>query len=575
MNRWLELAGWREQVARLYLAEPRAGEAGVAAFRRGRDLLFREHPQSPLTAEQRAGFAGLPWFQYSPDARVETRLEQVERGEDLAIDTGGEDGTVRYRRVGRLATPFGSLTLLWTRGYGGGLFLPFRDATAPGQTYGAGRYLTDTIKGTFGRGLEVDGDQVTLDFNYAYNPSCAYDSRWACPLAPFENRLDGAVTAGELAFPEEADDRQRPAQHRPPHQQQPRQGWDEHPDEADQDGDPDEHETSGVHAHDSPLPARTSILAPSSWTAREPGRSPGAEADRREEAGMPEPAHPQGDQVSRRMWRALEPYHAVVFFVPETRRQTDALGLKGGWMSYFACRAAPLGAVRAEVVAALFYVFHPDVVRRAIPDAWSHASPEALLEARLAAVDQGLRRLLGPAIGSNGIGEAAELAATAAKATTTAGRPLAAGNAALPWPREPHLRLWQATTILREARGDGHVTALVTAGLSPCEALVTASAANGPPAEMLRTSRKWSQPEWAEAVERLRSRGWLDGQGASTEVGRAGRAQVELDTDELIRPTWDALGAEGASRLESLVQPLRERILASGGFPVPNPTGIT
>ena len=201
MDRWLELAGWREQVARLYLAEPRGGEAGVEAFRRGRDRLFREHPQSPLTAEQRAGFAGLPWFPYSPDARVETRLEQVERGEDLAIDTGGEDGVVRYRRVGRLATPFGSLTLLWTLGYGGGLFLPFRDTTAPDQTYGAGRYLTDTIKGTFGRGVEVDGDQVTLDFNYAYNPSCAYDSRWACPLAPFENRLDGAVTAGELAYP--------------------------------------------------------------------------------------------------------------------------------------------------------------------------------------------------------------------------------------------------------------------------------------------------------------------------------------------------------------------------------------
>jgi len=275
------------------------------------------------------------------------------------------------------------------------------------------------------------------------------------------------------------------------------------------------------------------------------------------------------------MWRALEPYHAVVFFIPETRERTDALGLKGGWMSYFACRAAPLGAVRAEVVAALFYVFHPDMVSRAIPDAWSYASPEALVEARLAAVDQGLRRLLGGDIESDGIVEAAELASAASEATTTAGRPLAAANAALPWPSEPHLRLWLATAILREARGDGHVTALVSAGLSPCEALVTASAANGPPAEMLRTNRKWSQLEWAEAVERLRSRGWLDGQGAITDAGTAGRGQVELHTDELIRPTWDALGAQGASRLESLVQPLREKILASGGFPVPNPTGIT
>jgi uncharacterized protein (DUF1684 family) len=202
MDRWLELAGWRERVARLYLAEPRDGEAGLEAFRGGRDRLFREHPQSPLSAAQRASFKTLPWFPYSARARVETRLEPVELGEDLLIDTGGEDGVVRYRRVGRLRTPFGSLTLLWTLGYGGGLFLPFRDATAGGRTYGAGRYLTDTIKGTFGRGLQADGDRVTLDFNYAYNPSCAYDSRWACPLAPFENRLDEPVTAGELAFPE-------------------------------------------------------------------------------------------------------------------------------------------------------------------------------------------------------------------------------------------------------------------------------------------------------------------------------------------------------------------------------------
>jgi uncharacterized protein (DUF1684 family) len=204
MDRWLELAGWREQVARLYLAEPRAGEAGLEAFRRGRDLLFLQHPQSPLTPGQRAAVTSLPWFPYWAGARVRTRLEPVEQGEDLAIDTGGEDGVVRYRRVGRLATPFGSLTLLWTLGYGGGLFLPFRDATAGALTYGAGRYLTDTIKGTYGRGLEVDGDRVTLDFNYAYNPSCAYDSRWACPLAPYENRLEEPVNAGELAFPDPA-----------------------------------------------------------------------------------------------------------------------------------------------------------------------------------------------------------------------------------------------------------------------------------------------------------------------------------------------------------------------------------
>lgn len=113
---------------------------------------------------------------------------------------------------------------------------------------------------------------------------------------------------------------------------------------------------------------------------------------------------------SRRLWRALEPYHSVVYFIPELRRRTDALGLKGGWMSYFATRAAPLGPVPAEVVVALFYNFHPDMVRRAIPDAWSLATPEALVEARLAAVDEGLRRLLGSTLDGAAVAEAAELA---------------------------------------------------------------------------------------------------------------------------------------------------------------------
>jgi hypothetical protein len=290
--------------------------------------------------------------------------------------------------------------------------------------------------------------------------------------------------------------------------------------------------------------------------------------------GPPDEAAVTAQHVSRRMWRALEPYHATVYFLPETRQRTDALGLKGGWMSYFGTRAAPLGPVPAEVVAALFYNFHPDMVRRAIPDAWSYATPEALVEARLAAVDEGLRRLLGPVVSDAGIAEAAELASMAARATTTAGRPLAAANAALPWPSEPHLRLWQAATILREARGDGHVAALVVAGLSPCEALVTASAATGPPAEMLRAFRKWSQAEWDEAVERLRSRGWMNERGTLTEAGRAGRAAVERHTDELMQPTWDALGAEQAARLESLLLPIRAKILAAGGLPVPNPMGL-
>jgi uncharacterized protein (DUF1684 family) len=202
MDDALALADWRLRVAALYLAEPTRGEAGASAFRRGRDLLFRDHPQSPLDAGQKDRFSGLAWFPYDPAARVVAEPRPAEADQELTIDTGGEDGVVRYRRVARLATPYGDLTLFWTTGYGGGLFLPFRDATAGRETYGAGRYLTDTIKGTHGRGLEVEGGRIMLDFNYAYNPSCAYHARWACPLAPPENRLDAPVHAGERAYPD-------------------------------------------------------------------------------------------------------------------------------------------------------------------------------------------------------------------------------------------------------------------------------------------------------------------------------------------------------------------------------------
>jgi uncharacterized protein len=202
MDEALALDDWRRRVAELYLREPTEGEAGAVAFRRGRDALFRTHPQSALDAGQRARFTGLAWFPYDPAARVTAELRPPETDEELAVDTGGEDGVVRYRRVGRLVTPYGELTLFWTLGYGGGLFLPFRDATAGRQTYGAGRYLTDTVKGTWGRGLVHRGERLTLDFNYAYNPSCAYNARWACPLAPPENHLPVRVEAGEQAYPD-------------------------------------------------------------------------------------------------------------------------------------------------------------------------------------------------------------------------------------------------------------------------------------------------------------------------------------------------------------------------------------
>jgi uncharacterized protein (DUF1684 family) len=183
----LDLADWRERVARLYLSD-----LDLAGFRRARDELFATHPQSPV----QGAFAGLRYYDPNPEFVVEAELTPA--AGELRIDTGDTDGVVTYRRIAVAHTGFGPLTLWWIAAYGGGLFLPLRDETRHTETYGGGRYLTDTVKGTFGRGLEILGPgRVRLDFNYAYNPSCAYSPRWTCPLAPEENWLDVAVEAGE------------------------------------------------------------------------------------------------------------------------------------------------------------------------------------------------------------------------------------------------------------------------------------------------------------------------------------------------------------------------------------------
>ena len=194
----LELLDWKRRVFELY-AEVRATSDPQAAWRRWRDVrdeLFRTHPQSPLPAAERESFAGAPYFPYDASLRV---LADVEPAEAEARAVAGSAGSsTRFRRFGlahfELAGVPRSLELLWLEGYGGGAFLPFGDATSGRETYGGGRYLLDTVKGAdLG---ELNG-RLVLDFNFAYNPSCSYDPRWACPLTPAANRLEIAVRAGE------------------------------------------------------------------------------------------------------------------------------------------------------------------------------------------------------------------------------------------------------------------------------------------------------------------------------------------------------------------------------------------
>ncbi|MHB8670036.1 MAG: SCO6745 family protein [Acidimicrobiales bacterium] len=278
------------------------------------------------------------------------------------------------------------------------------------------------------------------------------------------------------------------------------------------------------------------------------------------------------------MWGALEAYHALVYFAPETNDAYAAVGMKGYWMGYFASRAAPMGAVPPEVVTATFFNFHPHVrVGRAIPDAWNLApSLDAILDARLQVADTALRRILGPDgwLDSQEITQAAELARRAVDACKPEGRALFAGHASLEWPALPHLALWHAATLLREFRGDGHVAALVAAGLDGCEALVTHAGSGAVPDEVLRSSRGWSEDEWAAAVSRLRDRGQVEGEnGALSAEGRARREEVERITDEAAMAPWRALGAESCDQLFSLVAPRSRAIVEAGGVPPINPIG--
>jgi hypothetical protein len=212
--------------------------------------------------------------------------------------------------------------------------------------------------------------------------------------------------------------------------------------------------------------------------------------------------------LARRMWHQLEPVHAVFWYAPEVFAEAAALGyeVKTRWPSYFAWRLAPLGAVGPRLAASACYSFSPHMVGAHVPAAWAVASPPQILAARQRAVDWMYRALLGDLIDSPGLAEAADLAREAALAAGTAGRPLAAANADLPWPGQSHLVLWHAINVLREQRGDGHIAALQVAGLDPCEALVSFAAIGAAPAEVF-ASRGWSAAEWSAARDRLTARG--------------------------------------------------------------------
>ncbi|WP_407287893.1 SCO6745 family protein [Streptomyces sp. BP-8] len=279
--------------------------------------------------------------------------------------------------------------------------------------------------------------------------------------------------------------------------------------------------------------------------------------------------------VARRMWHQLEPLHAALYFAPEARQVAADLGYDVGsrWPSYFAWRAAPLGAAGPELVAATFYTFSPRMIARYVPQIWTVAEPAKVLDARLLAVDRALTALIGRRLSGAQLAEAARLARQAAENAGPAARPLAAANRDLPWPDAPHLTLWQAATVLREHRGDGHLAALLTFGLDPCEALVSFAAIGAAPTADF-AGRGWSGQEWSEARGRLTARGWIGPDGGATERAREEREAIERMTDRLAAGPWRALGRPRAERLAQLLNPVLGAIFEAGYLPRHNTLGI-
>ena len=211
MSNYLDLYDYRCRVVALYRVRNQATLAGedhsaiLQHFRKERDQLFAHHPQSALDEEQQRSFIGLHYFPYQPDLRFEVTIDTHVLSTRLEITMNASE-TMTMTTVGKVQFNVENepvtLSVYWLDIYGGGLFLPFRDTTCPHESYGGGRYLFDTIKGSdFQSVLHKDGQtSIVLDFNYAYNPSCAYNSRWVCPLAPAENRLLVPIRAGEMIY---------------------------------------------------------------------------------------------------------------------------------------------------------------------------------------------------------------------------------------------------------------------------------------------------------------------------------------------------------------------------------------
>ena len=241
-----------------------------------------------------------------------------------------------------------------------------------------------------------------------------------------------------------------------------------------------------------------------------------------------------------------------------------ALGVSGPG-AYFGPRAAPLGAASEQLIIATFYNFSPRAVRSGTEGLWQKASPEALQAARFRAVRRGLDRV---AVGltTAQVDEARSIIDPVVAQLDLAGKPLGAANAGLTLPDDPLVALWQQVTVLREFRGDAHISLLVANEIGPCDCLVVQVGTGRFPLGLARGTRQWNEAEWAASIQRLAERGWVDEHGAMTEAGTDARERLETDTDRACVAIWDDVDDASGRRLNDLIAPIHAAMDAAGTY---------
>lgn len=265
-------------------------------------------------------------------------------------------------------------------------------------------------------------------------------------------------------------------------------------------------------------------------------------------------------------------FHVFIYFSPEAVEEYAAAGVEGRG-GYFASRTAAMGALSPEMIVATFYNFSPDVVVPKTTDIWDKATPGAMQNARWRAAARVLDTHVAPAVSSAEVREAIAICEAAVAGLPWAGRPLAAGNAAVmrdlatgEFANHDLVRLWQLVTVLREWRGDAHIGLLISEPLDGAECTVVSGALSKLGPDVLQTTRGWSQSDWAAAITRLHDRGWTDAEGAMTDHGNQARATIEDRTNELSTILWSGVGEQSALRLDEILKPANEALRAGGYF---------